>query len=180
MILDVGCGDGGLASILVEAAPKRVIVGAEVKPRPGCAIPVIRFDGLRLPFSSNSIAAVLLVDVAHHTHAPFEFLMECSRVARDHLIIKDHFAEGAFDQVLLQLMDWAGNGPHGVPSPGQYWSRKTWDQSWQRLGWRPEALIPDLHLYPEPWDRFFGRGLHFIARLQRVPPAPLPPPSGTP
>lgn len=168
LILDVGCGDGTLAALLGKEAANRRMMGAEILPRLECKIPVIPFDGKHLPFDSRSVPAVLLIDVAHHAEESHDFVAECGRVAKDFLVIKDHFAESAFDHSLLRLMDWIGNGPRGIPCPGHYWSQRQWRATWSQLGWRIDVLKSRLGLYPQPFDLIFGRHLHFIAKLRRT------------
>lgn len=62
-------------------------------------------------------------------------------------------------------MDWVGNAPHGVRLPYNYLSRDEWQRLWAKLGLRVTAIAENIPLYPPPLSWFFGRGLHFVAKL---------------
>jgi len=166
-LLDVGCGDGTLATLLRDAVPKLDVQGVEVLPRGDCAIPCRAFDGSHLPFPDDSFDCCLFVDVLHHTVDPFPLLRDACRVSRKFLLIKDHLAEGALDHWTLRLMDWVGNRSHGVALPYAYLSGAKWQDLYKRLGLIVQRTDSDLPLYPAPFSAVFGRRLHFIALLKR-------------
>jgi SAM-dependent methyltransferase len=164
-VLDVGCGDGQLAASMGRLRPDIRVTGAEISPRPHCRIPVTAFDGRRLPFADRSFDAALLVDVLHHTDDPATLLQEAVRVARRAVLLKDHFREGFAARATLRFMDEIGNRRHGVALPFNYLSRTEWDALFDRCGLAVETSDPLRTLYPFPARLFFGRGLHFFARL---------------
>ena len=46
-------------------------------------------------------------------------------------------------------------------------SEAEWRLLWERVGLKLTGpLLRSLGLYPAPFDRMFGRGLHFVARLE--------------
>ena len=125
-ILDVGCGDGLLASLLQQDKPNTSITGIDVMVRPATHIPVELFDGRSIPFADASFDAVILVDVLHHTDAPMSLLREAARVAREALVIKDHTKNGIAAEATLRFMDRIGNRRYNVALPHNYWSRQRW------------------------------------------------------
>jgi len=129
---------------------------------------VEKFDGRTIPFADGSFDAVMLVDVLHHTDAPAMLLREAARVARDSIVIKDHTTDGVAAEATLRFMDGIGNRRHNVALPHNYWSRQRWLDAFAELNLRVDAWIDDLGLYPLQLDWFFGRSLHFIARLGPV------------
>jgi SAM-dependent methyltransferase len=165
-VLDVGCGDGLIASLLQSRRPDLSIQGIDVLVRPGTRIPVTSFDGVHIPFPDNSFDAVLFSDVLHHTDDPVVLLREASRVA-DSIVIKDHNRNGILAQQRLRFMDWIGNARFGVALPYNYWSAERWNQAWQDLGLRVDEMVVDVGLYPPPLSWIFGAKLHFVARLSR-------------
>lgn len=166
-VLDIGCGDGQLAATLLGLRPDLTVQGAEISPRPGCRIPVENFDGRRLPFADGSFDATLMVDVLHHTGDPGALVNEAARVARNIVLVKDHFREGVAAGATLRFMDKIGNRRHGVALPFNYLSRSEWNALWRRCGLEIESSDPLRRLYPFPLNLIFGRGLHFLARLRR-------------
>lgn len=164
-VLDVGCGDGLLAARISQKLPEIEIRGVDVLVRDKTHIPVERFDGRTILHNSSTFDSVMFVDVLHHTKDPMLLLHEAVRVARRAIIIKDHLGNGALDKVTLQLMDWVGNGPHGVPLVYNYWSQQNWLHAFNSLDLRIEEWIEDLRIYPLPANWIFGRSLHFIAKL---------------
>ncbi len=164
-VLDVGCGDGLIASLLQQRRADLRIRGLDVLPREQSHIPVALFDGSRIPFPDASVDAVLFSDVLHHTADPGVLLAEARRVARRCIVIKDHFLKGVGAGARLRFMDWLGNARFGVALPYNYWSEPRWRSAWSQLCLTPEACITHLGLYPVPADWLFGAGLHFICRL---------------
>jgi SAM-dependent methyltransferase len=174
-VLDVGCGDGRLAARIRDLRPDLVLEGAEVKARPGTAIPVTAFDGRTLPFTDAAFDAVLAVDTLHHADDPEALLRECARVA-PHVVLKDHLRDAWLARPTLRFMDWVGNRRHGVSVPDDYWPRRRWEDAFVRVGLEVETLR-NLSLFPPPLTWVFDRGLHFTAALRRRDFVPRPPAS---
>ncbi len=161
-VLDVGCGDAFVDALLLKRRPDLRLSGVDVLVRADALIPVVAFDGSRLPFPDQSWDVVLLCDVLHHTPSPIEMLREAVRVARDCVVIKDHIVEGAFARYTLRFMDFVGNAPHGVAMPYNYLTLGQWEDAYRRTGLVPREVRHDLRLYPKWADVVFGRMLHFI------------------
>lgn len=166
-LLDVGCGDGAIASIVSQSINGLTVSGAEYAPRPDCAIPCVGFDGVHLPFPDQSFDGCLFVDVLHHSEDPLVILRDASRVCRDFILIKDHFAENTLDHMTLRFMDWVGNRPHGVILPYTYLSEQEWHKLYRNAGLIELQVEREIPLYPVPFSFVFGRTLHFIALLKK-------------
>ncbi len=164
-VLDVGCGDGLLASVVQRSRPDLRIEGIDVLVRAETHLPVKPFDGTRIPLPDASVDVVTFVDVLHHTVDPMVLLREASRVARSQVVIKDHTAHGFLARPTLRFMDYVGNARHGVALPYNYWTRRQWDDAFAELRWHARTMERALGLYPAPANWVFGRGLHFIAAL---------------
>ena len=165
-VLDVGCGDGHLAALLCEKRPDLVMEGIEVLARDKMWIPVQRFDGRTIPYKSASMDVVMFIDVLHHTDDPVSLLREAARVARKSIIIKDHLADGFLAESTLRFMDRIGNARYGVALPGNYWRLSQWENVFDALALTPVEWREKLKLYPKIVDMWFGRSLHFVARLE--------------
>ena len=165
-VLDVGCGDGLLAELILQHRPDLRIEGVDVLRRTDCRIPVKEFDGSVIPYKDGMFDVAMFVDVLHHTVDPMVLLTEAVRIARKAIVIKDHICSGAFDAFTLRLMDHVGNSRHGVALPYNYWSAERWFAAVEFLGLRVTTWKKDLQLYPYPAHWFFDRSLHFISRLE--------------
>lgn len=164
-VLDVGSGDGLLASVVLARRPDLTWSAVDTLERPKTHVPVRLFDGRHLPFEDKQHDVVCFVDVLHHTADPMVLLREAVRVARSALVIKDHLREGLAAGATLRFMDWVGNARHGVVLPYLYWPEATWREAFKAIGLEPEAWQPKLGLYPWPFSVMFDRKLHFVARL---------------
>jgi SAM-dependent methyltransferase len=169
-VLDIGCGDGTIASLIAQLRPDISIKGVEVMVRQGCRVECFPFDGSTLPFPDNSIDVCMLVDVLHHTSNVSVLLREAARVSRTNVLLKDHLSENALDHATLRFMDWVGNRPHGVTLAYNYQSRAQWNAHFAACGVKIAAFTTELNLYPAPFSAVVGRNLHFVALLKGVAP----------
>ena len=69
-VLDVGCGSGDLAALVMQLRPDVTIEGIDVLVRPETAIPVHSYDGDHIPFDDDTFDAAIVIDVLHHTDDP--------------------------------------------------------------------------------------------------------------
>jgi ubiquinone/menaquinone biosynthesis C-methylase UbiE len=170
-VLDIGCGDGTIASLICRQDPTIRIEGIEVAPRPQCLIDCKPFDGTTIPYPSASFDLCMFVDVLHHTRDIQAFLAEASRVSRRYVLIKDHLRENWIDSVTLQFMDWVGNRPHGVILPYNYQSRAQWQEHFSATGLRVVHWTESIPLYPFPFSAVFARRLHYVSLLEKTNPS---------
>ncbi len=165
-VLDVGCGDGLIARLILDCRPDITINGIDVALRPKAHIPIKAFDGSTIPYRDKSFDIVSFVDVLHHTEDPRVLLREASRVARNAILIKDHNRDGLASGPILRLMDWVGNAPHGVVLTYNYWPRQRWREVFSELKLPVAEYRIKLGLYPAPARWVFERSLHFIVALE--------------
>jgi len=170
-VLDIGCGDGTIATLIAEFNPSLTIKGIEFAPRANCKIECTVFDGASIPYPSASFDVCMFVDVLHHVgdaRGIETLLSEAGRVSRKFVLIKDHLSESRLDFKTLQFMDWVGNRPHGVVLPYNYQSRAEWDKHFLASGLGVKDWQSRVPLYPFPFAAMFGRQLHFIALLEKA------------
>lgn len=170
-VLDVGCGDALLAHRIMETRPDVRIRGIDLLVRPRTHIPVVPFDGSRFPQADNSVDVVMFIDVLHHTDDPLVLLREATRVAKRHVVIKDHLRHGWPSAATLRFMDWVGNAHHGVRLPYNYWPAGRWRSAFEELQLTVGTWDTDLRIYPPIARWIFDRSLHFLARLDKRVPA---------
>jgi len=165
-VLDVGCGDGTIAHLIMQMNPTTIIRGLEVAPRPSCRIEYEAFDGASIPLGGDSVDVCMFVDVLHHTHNIVELLKEARRVARRHVLIKDHLCENQLDGAILKFMDAVGN-PRSVRMVHNYKNRADWAQIFSACGLRIASWNDRLGLYPPPFNAIFGRRLHYVGLFEK-------------
>jgi len=166
-VLDIGCGDGTIASLIAQHRPDISIQGVEFLARPGCKIACQPFDGVSLPFPDRSFDVCQFVDVLHHTNDVRVLLREAARVTRTFVLLKDHLNDSFLAGATLRLMDWVGNRPHGVPLPYNYQSRRQWEEHFAACGLAEAHWTTQVPLYPAPFSLIFGREMHFVALLRK-------------
>src|SRR5208283_659871 len=164
-VLDIGCGDGTIASLIAHQRPDISIQGVEFLARQVCKIACQPFDGVRLPFPDGSFDVCMFVDVLHHTNDVRILLREAARVTRTFVLIKDHQNDPFLAGATLRLMDWVGNRPHGVPLPYNYQSRRQWSEHFAACGLAEAHFTTKVPLYPAPFSLIFGREMHIVALL---------------
>jgi SAM-dependent methyltransferase len=167
-VLDVGCGDGQLAYRIHQERADLSLSGIDVLVRKKTWVPVRQFDGKTIPFETASIDVVMFIDVLHHTNDPYALLREAVRVTKRNIIVKDHLVDGFLAEQTLQFMDRVGNARYGVALPGNYWHLSQWERAFRALGLTPVEWREKLNLYPKVVDLWFGRSLHFVARLEAL------------
>ena len=167
-VLDIGCGDGTVGSLIAQLRPDVSIQGVEFLVRPGCRIECRPFDGSALPFPEACFDVCLLVDILHHTQDPAILLREAWRVTRSLVLLKDHLDENFIDHVTLGFMDWVGNRPHGVVLTYNYRSRKQWAEYFSSCGLAEVNWTTQVPLYAWPLRLLAGRRLHFVSLLRKT------------
>lgn len=161
-VLDVGSGDGLLASIILNLRSDLQLEAIDTLVRPQTLVPTSNYDGQHFPFADQSFDIVMLVDVLHHVDNVSQVLQEANRVSKSHILIKDHFVQGLLARPTLLFMDNVGNRQYGVAIPANYLSKDQWKAEYDKLGLEIEQRIDKVGLYPAPLSWFFERQLHFI------------------
>ncbi|MFQ3577609.1 MAG: methyltransferase domain-containing protein [Verrucomicrobiia bacterium] len=165
-LLDVGCGDGLLASTIGQALRSLHVFGCEIHPPASLCdeatairIPVVLFDGRSLPFEDNCFDAALLCDVLHHCEDKgASILSEAARVSRV-VFVKDHFEPNRLGRYLLRWMDWVGNHDRDIFMPRTYFTPGEFQMIASEAGLQITAsLSVDL----PPHSSF-----HFVAQLAK-------------
>jgi len=164
-VLDIGCGDGKIDSLIKELKPSVLIEGIDVLLRDRSFIKVTKFDGNRIPFDDDHFDFTLLIDVLHHTDDPSIILKEAKRVSKKHVLIKDHAREGFLAEATLRFMDYVGNARHGVYLPYHYLDNSEWEVLFKKTELTVAQRKDILNLYPFPAGLLFDRKLHFFAAL---------------
>lgn len=165
-LLDIGCGNGELASYLMSIRPDIRVVGLEVYLRLRAKIPIVNYSGGYFPLADRAFTCVLIADTLHHIEDSKLVLEESLRVCQEAVIIKDHFFGSRWDQLLLRLLDIGGNAAHGIPSIFNYYSRESWEETLLLI--KAHELIRSEEVpgqYPIPFQRLLGRRIQFVSKI---------------
>src|SRR5690554_5749886 len=165
-ILDIGCGDGRISYEVARLRSDIEYNGIDILQRPKCYIPFEKYDGINIPKSYNSCEVVQFVDVLHHVDDIGKLLQSSILPGTKYVIIKDHEYKTRLDLLLLKLMDWVGNAPHGVRLSYNFKTKQYWQSLFEQLNLEKVYYNNSLKLYPVPLQGVFGRRLHFLALLK--------------
>ena len=132
-LLDLGCGDGSVASCLGRRLSLRVS-GADVVLQRERHIPVVRYDGIRLPFRDSSFETVMLLWVLHHTKNPGEVIREAARVSRGRVFVMECCFAGSLQKRMLGLIDYMENRPSGIAVPMNFRTAGEWRKMFREAG----------------------------------------------
>ena len=133
-VLDVGSGDGYIASRFLHEGGAASVQGVDVLLRQDPHIPTRAFDGERLPFDDGTFDLVTLIDVLHHCERPEKLVEEAGRVSRHRIVIKDHYWVSHLDRWILCFSDYVGNKPYGVSLPYNFLRMEQWAELFDKLG----------------------------------------------
>lgn len=130
-VLDVGAGRCLIAKELQENYNAKVTC-IDVDDLNETGIPLIVYDGRKIPFSGNKFDTVLLVYVLHHCEDPVAVLEECKRVCKNNgkIIVFEDFGFIWF----TYFMDIVANRLHDVATPLNFKSKKEWKRLFRSLG----------------------------------------------
>jgi len=164
-VLDVGCGDGKIDSLIKADNPSIKIEGIDIFLWNKTYINVTKFDGKHIPFGDNHFDFALFIDVLHHAEDPSIILKEALRVTKQYILIKDHVKEGVFAEATLSFMDYVGNKHNGIRLPYNYLDKRGWEELYKKVGLKVEQTRDKLNLFPFPENLIFDRKLHFFSIL---------------
>ena len=167
-LLDIGCGDGSVATGIGAAIGATRLAGVDVLVRPGTAIPVTPYDGEHLPFADGAFEAVVLSDVLHHCEHPAIVLREALRVASRVVAIKDHFRFDRLTGAILLAMDRVGNAGPGVLVRGTYFTGGELAALVHDAGGRITGLEWPLRIHDLPWRLVTQDRLQFTAKIEHT------------
>ena len=113
-VLDIGCGTGHFAAIVAEAGAQVVGVdrSAAMLGPASRRVPVVRADGLRLPFASGAFDHAFMCFVLEFTSGPLQLLREARRVACERVVVLT-LASGSWLSFARRVAAWRGHAVFG-------------------------------------------------------------------
>jgi len=132
-VLDLGASCGRLSSKLSNNLKYSNFVGVDTHVQPKTFIPIIEYDGKKIPYADNSFDCVMIVDVLHHDKNPEAVIKEAKRVSKKNILIKDHYWKNKIDFMLLKYADYIGNKRYGVSLPYNFLKISEWKSMFNRV-----------------------------------------------
>lgn len=106
-VLDLGAGEGYVGAALARQTGAPVVL-ADVVSLNRTALPLVLYDGRRLPFTEGHFDVTVLYYVLHHACRPEEVLCEALRVTRKRVLVVESLAEAPGQAAVLRRLDrWA-------------------------------------------------------------------------
>lgn len=155
-VLDLGAGDGLLASAIHRFFPVHSVQGVDIVNHlhTAATIDFSVYDGIHLPFEDATFDVVLACNVLHHVPTAMRstLLTEISRVCCGSVLIKDHLARGVLSRISLTLADWVGNAPFGGMVEADYLDGEEWSHLAASCNFRMDVFDG---LLLQAWPRNF-------------------------
>lgn len=107
-ILDVGAGDMITTKYFSEHYHKNII-GTDVLNLNLTDLPLVLYDGTKLPFSDNSFDGAYCIFVLHHCNDELAVLKEMVRIAKYRIVIIEEIYNNSFEKVITYINDWWTN-----------------------------------------------------------------------
>ena len=137
-VLDVGAG-GGWTSELISRENGADVTLLDIKDFNHTKLPIVLYDGNKMPFEDDSFDVALLLFVLHHCDDPKAVLIEAMRVSKRIIILEDTF-QSKFDRVVVCANDVITNIPSffvskgGANFPFQFKRVAEWEALFKELG----------------------------------------------
>ncbi len=157
-VLDVGSGDGKIGGLIAQQLGKRVTL-CDIVDYNGTQLPLVVYDGKKLPFGDKSFDCLLLCVVLHHSNDPFAILDEAFRVSRRVIVIESVFFNEPH-RLFNSFFDWVYNRVLNNPNinvPFNFLRPAGWVHEFEKRGGRVvhmEHLGIDVPIAPK-WHALY-------------------------
>lgn len=145
-VLDFGGGDLSLAKTLKKKIPSLQISGVDVVdfPERPKNIPLVVYDGKKLPFKNNSFDTVISFYVFHHCNSAEKSFAECLRVAKKRVIIGESIPRYRLEIPVMKFLDWLTNvwKSEDVPLPYEFYSLEKWRKIFKKYHIKNTSIKP--------------------------------------
>jgi len=160
-LLDVGTGDGWVGWRIAETTGCSVTL-LDVVDFNRTPLPLLLYDGNRMPFGDTAFDTVMALTVLHHGDDPDRVLGECIRVCRHRLIITESVYHTALGHRLLCALDRFVNRLRSGGAMHGHLQFRT------AAAWRSAFADRGLELVHEQW---LSRGIHqhILFVLEKTP-----------
>lgn len=138
-LLDFGCGDLSLATLLHRDFPNLAITGVDVvdSGRRANGVTFTLYDSKTLPFGARAFDVAISYHVFHHCSDPRAAFGELSRVTKKKLLVVEPVYRNRFDLFFMKIADRLGNGWRSIaiPMPFTFQKEATWRRFAREFRW---------------------------------------------
>lgn len=151
--IDYGAGDGVFTQNIAGNL-KLDIEGVDIRSAkaPNVTIPMLQFDGAKVPVFDKYYDNGLLIQVLHHAENYPQILVELDRIVKHNLIVRENTPVGNDDNEMRQNLDrifmldflyakiFCNSN---MPTPGTFFTPKDWIKMFAKYGWQCVAEIDE-------------------------------------
>lgn len=162
-VLDVGAGDCRLSARLQKIVGCQV-TAVDVEDFNATDLPLMLFDGERLPFPDDAFDVVLLIFVLHHAEDAAAILKEAARVSRGRIIVLEDVLTSFWDRIIFRLFHRWLAWSEKISYPFREWRPVQWTQLAQSLELRQKSATM-------VGRQFFFSCRHIVFEWEKIPSA---------
>jgi len=168
-VLDLGCGDLGLAKEMTRHLKQVRINGIDVIPLKtknpkSRRISYQQYDGVKIPYPDKAFDLVIVFYVLHHCKNPQEIIAECARVARKRVLVVESIPEKRFELPFMRFFDWFFNFIKFdmTPLPYQFKTVEAWSSLFKKAGMRNVSSH-----HPKSYEDYVPFGKLYILEFEK-------------
>jgi quercetin dioxygenase-like cupin family protein/2-polyprenyl-3-methyl-5-hydroxy-6-metoxy-1,4-benzoquinol methylase len=153
-VLDLGCGDGKVGEKIARRLGKGVTL-CDVVDYNKTSLPLVVYDGSKLPFQEKQFDCTLISAVLHHSDDPLKVLDEAFRVTAKRMVVIESTYFNEAHRMANAFLDWAYNRILNDPEinvPWNFLRPAGWVHELEKRGGRivhMEHLGLDVPIVPE-------------------------------
>ena len=134
-VLDIGGGNGYIGQLINKKANVTLL---DVFDYNKSELPLIVYDGKKIPVAKDTFDTSIIIGVLHHTLYPERLIKEAKRVSKRIIIVENTY-ETLFGRLFNDFWDWVCNVPFGVKTFYNFRTNEGWKQIFKDLNLKIEA-----------------------------------------
>lgn len=162
-VLDLGAGKC-LKGWYLKKSKKIKLTNLDIYRDKNALLPVILYDGQKVPFSADSFDVVLLLGVLHHEEerSREETVREARRVSRRAILILEDTPKNGWERRWNRVWDRVLNWHNKDAEFYSYFSQKKWEACFRKLGMKVKQKREVRS--PASWLSFYTRTLYVLEK----------------
>ena len=133
-VLDLGAGTGKIAEYILDRKKIKLTLLDVTDEYKETDLEIQLYDGVKVPYKSNSFDCVLIIATLHHCDDPGQVLREAARVSKDRILIKEDKVDSKLDFFLLEFWHTAVSFLLGQDLLFSFKRNAVWRRMCKKLG----------------------------------------------